>query len=129
MLSKAFCLRLQFLRNLYQSHGFNLVTGALLKPLLLVSVARDDRKRPTFRPSEQISARFFGKVSALQPTHSSPLLPMSAQFSIVSTRERVSMARPSPKLLIFTHFRRRWPPGSISCRQKPDDSFLVGLRV
>ncbi|WP_205938254.1 hypothetical protein, partial [Rhizobium leguminosarum] len=74
------------------------------------SAILDDRKRFVFRPFEQISARFGGNVSALQATQSSPALPLSAEFSIVFTRERAFMALPSSDLLIFRHLRRRWPP-------------------
>ncbi len=59
-----------------------------------MSAILDDRKRLVFRPFEQISARFGGNVSVLQATQSSPALPMSAEFSIVFTRERAFMALP-----------------------------------
>ncbi|NTC82444.1 hypothetical protein [Agrobacterium tumefaciens] len=75
-----------------------------------MSVDLDDRKRLVFRPFEQISARIGGNVSALQATQSRPPLPMSPEFLIVFTRERAFMAVPSSDLLIFRHFRRRWPP-------------------
>lgn len=91
-----------------------------LEAQITVSAILDDRKRFVFRPFEEISARFGGNVSALQTTQSSPALPMSAEFSIVFTLKRVFLALPSSDLLIFRHFRRRWPTERVSCWLRPD---------
>lgn len=85
-----------------------------------MSVALDNRKRLVFRPFEQIWARFGGTVSALKATPSSALVPMSAEFSIVFTREPALMALPSSDLLIFRHLRRRWPPERAGRWLRPD---------
>jgi hypothetical protein len=85
-----------------------------------MSVGPDDRKRFVFRPFKQIWARFGGNIAALQATQCCPPLLMSPASSIVFTRERALMALPSSDLLIFKHFRRRWPPERVSRRVLAD---------
>jgi hypothetical protein len=87
---------------------------------LELSVALDERKSLVFRPFWQISARFGGTVAALKATRSSPPVPMSAEFSIVYTREPALMALPSSDLLVFRHLRRRWPPERAGRWLRPD---------
>jgi hypothetical protein len=81
-----------------------------LEPQIRVSVAPDDRKRLVFRPFEQISARFGGTVSALQATHSSPLLPSECEFLDNLSLRRHLLPLPSSERPSFRHFRRRWAP-------------------
>lgn len=85
-----------------------------------MSVVLDDRKRLVFRPFEQISATFGATVFALVVTSSSTPLLVSAEFSIVLSLERAFLALPSSDLLIFRHFRRRWPPERAPPRLRPD---------